>query len=131
MEMPQMNNFQREALRLEKQKVKQGKQKQEREKRDERQKQYREKRNEARIQQRHEENLQAENIRAFHERQSNWDAVRQSQKQHEENISLLKRVQNAEWVRWIVTTCIAVIALVASILSMLGVRLDLLLCLGS
>ena len=37
--------------------------------------------------------------------------------QHDEHISLLKRVQNAEWIRWLITSSIAVVALVIAVLA--------------
>ena len=105
------NKFQRESLRLEKQKLQQDKRKSEQDRKQ------------------HRERINLENKRAREERQSNSLAIVQSQQQHIENISLLKRVKNAEWIRWIVTTCIAIAALIISILTLAGVRLDLLLCL--
>jgi len=111
-----MDRFQREALRLEKEKIQIEKKKLEQDKREQRRR---------RLEHAETQHLVAEpeNARLLLEQ----EAQLRLESHHIEHISLLRKIKNAEWIRWLITTSIAVIALIIAILALMqDTQLDLL-----
>jgi hypothetical protein len=111
------DKYQRKMLNLEKQRLQESK------------KQHRENRTQNR---RLEEKARAaeteDAIRRFNDRENTMfqynTTYQQTERHHQENITLLERFQRNEWLRWKITTTIAVVALATAICSIiLGLKL--------